>query len=35
MSRESDKRKGALEQGVMQEMDIGTRIIRRKKKNSV
>jgi len=30
MSRDLDKTKGALEQGEMQEMDISTRIIRKK-----
>jgi hypothetical protein len=34
MSRDLDKTKGALEQGDMQGMDIGKRIIRRKRKNS-
>jgi len=32
MSRDLDKTKGALEQGEMQEMDTGKRIIRRKRK---
>jgi hypothetical protein len=35
MSRDLDKTKGVLEQGEVQEIDTGTRTIRRKRLNSV